>query len=334
MKSIMLSHGDGGQLTQDLIEQIFQPWLNDPILQEQHDASIIQVPTQHLAVSTDTFVIQPIEFPGGDIGKLAVAGTVNDIAVSGAKPVFLTVGFVLEEGLEIKVLQRIVRSIANTAKEAGVRIIAGDTKVVERGKCGGIIINTTGIGYLKQVGQLGCAQIKPGDRVIINGGIAEHAVAVLAQRTGFEFSTPVLSDCGPLSRFIERLLTQFHTIRFLTDPTRGGVATALKEVIVQLPNMDIILNEAQIPIRSTVQGALEMMGMDPLYMANEGKVLIVAAEEEAARIVDFIRDIPGHELASEIGTVREGTGRLLLRTSMGGTRELGRMSGSPLPRIC
>lgn len=170
--------------------------------------------------------------------------------------------------------------------------------------------------------------------MIINGGIAEHAVAILAQRAGLQFSTPLLSDCQPLNALIEQLFTQFHTIRFLTDPTRGGIATALKEVMRQLPDLDLILNEAQIPIQSAVQGALEMMGMDPLYMANEGKVLIVVSEEEAARLVDFIRNSPGHDLASEIGAIHEGSGRLLLRTAMGGTRELGRMSGSPLPRIC
>ncbi|MDF2658751.1 MAG: hydrogenase expression/formation protein HypE [Paenibacillus sp.] len=334
MKTILLSHGDGGQLTQELIEDVFRPLLKDPCLQGQSDSAICAASAPYMAVSTDTFVIQPLEFPGGDIGKLAVAGTVNDIAVCGAKPVYITAGFVLEEGMECSLLRRLVESMARTAVEAGVRIIAGDTKVVERGMCGGMIINTTGIGFMNKADRLGFAAIRPGDRVIINGGIAEHAVAVLAERAGLEFASPLLSDCRPLNGLIERLLERFPSIRFMRDPTRGGIATTLKEIAGSLADQDIWLEEERIPLEGSVRGALEMLGMDPLYMANEGKVLMIASAEDSTELVQYLRSVPGNELASVIGTVKEGRGRLLLHTRIGGTRELGKMSGAPLPRIC
>lgn len=333
MERIMLSHGDGGQLTQDLIQDVFQTRLQDRVLQEQDDAAILPANSRYLAVSTDSFVIQPLEFPGGDIGKLAVAGTVNDLAVSGSKPTYLTVGFILEEGLEIAVLKRIVRSIAQTALQAGVRIVAGDTKVVERGNCGGMLINTTGIGFLEEPGKVHTRNIQPGDRVVINGGIAEHAVAILAERAGLEFSSTLISDCRPLNLLIEQLMERFRSIRFMRDPTRGGLATSLKE-IANITTFNITLEEERIPILPEVQGALEMMGMDPLYLANEGKVLIIVSEEESSQLVSYLRTIPGNELASEIGVIQKGSGRLLLRTAVGGTRELGMLTGTPLPRIC
>ncbi|KAF6575296.1 hydrogenase expression/formation protein HypE [Paenibacillus sp. SEL3] len=333
MQKIVISHGDGGRMTHDLIQQVFLRYFKDPVLLEQSDAAIISVQTPYAAVSTDSFVIQPLEFPGGDIGKLAVAGTVNDLAVSGVKPAFLTVGFILEEGLEISFLQRIVHSLAVTAAEAGVRIIAGDTKVVEKGSCGGMIINTTGIGYMEKPNRIAMRNIRPGDVIVINGGIAEHAVAILAKRAGLEFSPGLLSDCCALNGVVDQLLDTFKTIRFMRDPSRGGIATSLKE-IAEHTELDMVVEEKEIPLRLDVQGAIEMMGMDPLYMANEGKVLIFVAEEEAAALVQCLKSIPGYETASEIGRVKEGTGRVLLQTMIGGTRELDRMSGNPLPRIC
>lgn len=333
MKRIMLSHGDGGQMTHDLIQDVFQVLLQESVLQEQNDAAILHANSRHIAISTDSFVIQPLEFPGGDIGKLAVAGTVNDLAVSGSKPAYLTAGFILEEGLELSVLKRIVGSMAHTALQAGVRIVAGDTKVVERGKCGGMLINTTGIGFLENPERISYTQIQPGDRVIINGGIAEHAVAILAERAGLEFSSSICSDCRPLNLIIEHLLEKFNTIRFMRDPTRGGVATTLKEV-ASSTKFDFIMEEERIPIQPEVQGALEIMGIDPLYMANEGKVLLFVSEEESTSLVEYLRAIPGNEMATEIGIVQKGTGRLLFQTAIGGTRELGMLSGTPLPRIC
>lgn len=286
-----------------------------------------------LAVSTDSFVIDPLEFPGGDIGSLAVAGTVNDLAVSGATPAYLTVGFILEEGLEIERLRRIVASMAGTARAAGVRIVAGDTKVVERGKGDGVYVNTTGIGRVAQPGRLGLDRIQPGDRVLINGGIAEHAVAVLSQRAGLRFATPMLSDCAPLNRLIQTMLAEFRTIRFMRDPTRGGVATTCKEIAAGA-GCDIALEEECLPVRPEIRGALELLGMEPYYLANEGKVLIIVGPEEEAELLASLRQYPGGELAAAIGTVTAGTGNLWLKTPFGGTRNLERMAGAPLPRIC
>ncbi|MFD0959029.1 hydrogenase expression/formation protein HypE [Paenibacillus chungangensis] len=331
--NIVLAHGDGGQLTQDLVKEVFLPYFDDPALLEQNDATSLTIDTRQISVSTDSFVIQPLEFPGGDIGKLAVAGTVNDLAVSGARPAFLTVGFVLEEGFEIETLKKFVYSMAITAHEAGVRIVAGDTKVVERGMCGGAIINTTGIGFMEHPGKFAYRNIQAGDRIVINGGIAEHAITILATRAELEFSPPVMSDCQVLRPVIDRVLERFATVRFMRDPTRGGIATALKEIAL-LTNLDMTLQEEAIPIQSAIQGALEVMGMDPLYLANEGKVLFIVASNEAAELVDFLRSIPGNELACEIGHTQEGNGTLWLQTAIGGMRELGMLSGTPLPRIC
>lgn len=330
---ILLSHGDGGSLTNQLIKEVFQAAFCDEILEEEGDAAQLPLLPGRVAVSTDTFVIHPLEFPGGDIGKLAVAGTVNDLAVSGAIPQYLTVGFILEEGLPIERLKKIVDSMAQTARGAGVRIVAGDTKVVERGKGDGIYINTTGIGYYPVVGRLGFERIEPGDCVLINGGIAEHAVAVLSERAGIGFSQSLKSDCRPLNIMINALLEQFHGIRFMRDPTRGGVATTLKEIALHT-GMDMEIQEEWLPVRPQIRGALELLGMEPYYMANEGKVLIIASSEEADRIVEFLRQFPDQKLAGIIGTVKKGSGNVLLKTPFGGTRNLGMLSGAPLPRIC
>lgn len=330
---VLLSHGDGGSLTNQLVEEIFRSAFQDEILEEEGDAAILPSLSGQIAISTDTFVIHPLEFPGGDIGKLAVSGTVNDLAVSGSIPQYLTVGFVLEEGLEIERLKKIVASMAHTARMAGVRIVAGDTKVVEQGKGDGIYINTTGIGFNPQPGRLGFQRIEPGDRVLINGGIAEHAVAVLSERAGIHFSNPLQSDCCPLNKIIHAILGEFRTIRFMRDPTRGGVATTLKEIAVRT-GVDIEIQEQQLPIRPEVKGTLELLGMDPYYMANEGKVLMIAAEEEADALVQFMREFPGQALAAEIGRITEGSGNVWLKTPYGGTRNLGMLAGAPLPRIC
>lgn len=332
MKKILLEHGDGGALTHNLVQDIFRNAFQDEILDQETDAALLPVEGKRLAVTTDSFVIHPLVFPGGDIGKLAVAGTVNDLAVSGAIPSYLTVGFILEEGLDMELLRKVALSMAKTAREAGVRIIAGDTKVVERGKCDGMYINTTGVGFLHDRQRLGYDKIQPGDVVVINGGIAEHGVAVLSERAGIGFDPPLLSDCQPLNGLIAKILERFSTVKFMRDPTRGGVATTLKE-IVQRANVRMIIEEDAIPMSEQVRGALEFMGMDPLYIANEGKVLIVVGEEEADALVEFMQQ-EGHGMAARIGKVENGDGELLLKTSLGGTRILGMLSGAPLPRIC
>ncbi len=332
-EKVLLAHGDGGSLTHQLVREVFRAAFNDPALEAEEDAALLDAPSKHVRMSTDTFVIHPLEFPGGDIGKLAVTGTVNDLAVTGAEPRYLSVGFVLEEGLELSLLKRIVQSMAETAREAGVRIVAGDTKVVEKGRCDGIYINTCGIGFQEDVERLHVTSICPGDRVIINGGVAEHAVAVLAMRAGIHSSTGLLSDCQALNKIIQGLLHRFQTIRFMRDPTRGGIATTLKE-IAELAKVNITIAEEQIPIKPEVQGALEILGMEPYYMANEGKVIIIVSPEEAEEVVTFLRDAQGQRMACEIGYVTEGTGNVLLQTPYGGTRNLKRMAGTPLPRIC
>ncbi|TBL80307.1 hydrogenase expression/formation protein HypE [Paenibacillus thalictri] len=330
---ILLSHGDGGLLTHDLIDGVFREAFNDAALQEQNDAAVMPVQAGYMAITTDSFVIHPLEFPGGDIGKLAVAGTVNDLAVSGAVPAYMSVGFILEEGLDIALLKKITASLAATAREAGVRIVAGDTKVVEKGKCDGMYINTTGIGFIERPERLGYNRIQPGDRIIINGGIAEHGVAVLGERAGITFDPPLPSDCRPLNRLIVPLLEQFPSIRFMRDPTRGGVATTLKEIAVSA-GVRMVLDEELLPIQPHVRGALELLGMDPLYLANEGKVLMIVAEEEAAGVVDHMRKHPDYRLAAVIGKVEAGHGEVILQTALGGARELQMLSGTPLPRIC
>lgn len=330
---ISLAHGDGGSLTHELIKDVFLQTFTDPSLQAEEDASLLLAYSKHIRLSTDSFVIFPLEFPGGDIGKLAIAGTVNDVAVSGAVPHYISVGFILEEGLEVSLLKRIVHSMAATAREAGVRIVAGDTKVVERGRCDGMYINTNGIGFQDNPDRLHITAVVPGDRIIINGGVAEHAVAVLAQRAGIHFPSGLVSDCRALNRLIQELLQRFPKIRFLRDPTRGGIATTLKEIAEQA-KVNIQIFEERIPVKPEVAGALEILGMEPYYLANEGKVLIIVSPEEADAVVAFLQHEHEQFMACEIGYVTEGTGDVLLQTPYGGTRKWKRMSGTPLPRIC
>lgn len=330
---ILLSHGDGGSLTHQLVADVFRAAFADDALEAEGDAASLPIHSGAIAISTDTFVVNPLQFPGADIGTLAVAGTVNDLAVSGAIPWYLTAGFILEEGLPIERLKRVVASMAVTAREAGVRIVAGDTKVVEKGKGDGIYINTTGVGSLPEPSRLGFDRIRPGDHLLINGGLAEHAVAVLHERAGIVLPAPIKSDCRPLNRMIQAMLERFHTVRFLRDPTRGGLATTLKE-IANRTGLDMVIEEALLPVRPPVRGALELLGLEPYYMANEGKVVMIVGPEEADALVDFLKRDPEQELATVIGTVTMGSGNVWLKTPYGGTRNLGMLAGTPLPRIC
>lgn len=333
---VLLGHGDGGTLTQQLVQDVFWRAFANTELTAGGDAVLLQWPVEtsgQLAVTTDGYVIEPLEFPGGDIGKLAICGTVNDLAVTGAAPQYITAAFILEEGLELARLKRIVASMAAAAVEAGVRIVAGDTKVVERGKGDGVFITTTGVGFVAEPGRIDISRIQPGDRVLVSGGLAEHAVAVLSERAGIQFAAAVMSDCRPLNKMIAELLARFATVRFMRDPTRGGLATVLKEVAVQR-GVDITVDEVLLPVRPDVRGALELLGMEPYYLANEGKVVIVAGADEAGEIVRFLRTFPGQKLAADIGVVREGNGQVWLRTPYGGTRNIGLLAGAPLPRIC
>lgn len=330
---ILLAHGDGGLLTHELIKNLILKHLPDQIPEQLNDAAIIPVPAGRIAFTTDSFVADPIFFPGGDLGKLAVCGTVNDLAVSGALPRYLSVSFILEEGLDITELEKLVVSIAESAKTAGVKVVTGDTKVVERGNADKIYINTTGIGFIPPGTQLGYEQVKPGDVLIINGNIGEHGIAVLSKRQELDFESPVESDCAALNHLIKDLVDNFKTIKFMRDPTRGGLATTVKEMALSC-KCDIFLFEQNIPVSPAVAGAAEMLGLDPLYLANEGKVIIIASPQEGEKIVARMRS---HDLGKEAaiaGEVREGRGNVYLKTFIGGTRLIDMLSGQQLPRIC
>ncbi|CAA7600176.1 AIR synthase related protein, C-terminal domain [Acididesulfobacillus acetoxydans] len=281
---LLLAHGDGGILTHELIKGVFQKYLTAPELLALTDAALLPG-AGTIALTTDSFVVNPLFFPGGDIGKLAVAGTVNDLAVSGSKPKYLTAGFILEEGLDLALLERAVASMAATAESCGISLVAGDTKVVERGKGDGIYINTTGIGFKDENASLGYERIEPGDKILLNGGIGEHGVAVLAERAGFTFDQTILSDCAPLNTLITPLLETFGpAVKFMRDPTRGGLATTAKEIALA-SGRDLWLEETAIPVRAEVRGATEFLGLDPLYLANEGKCILITAASMADEIV-------------------------------------------------
>lgn len=342
-KTILLAHGDGGLLTGELISGLFLRYFRSPTLGRLTDAAILSLAASQpegdwlqggrLAFTTDSFVVDPIFFPGGDIGRLAVCGTINDLAVSGARALFLSAAFILEEGLPMAELEKVVASMAAAAAEAGVEIVAGDTKVVERGHGDKIFINTTGIGVVAPGVDLGCHRIVPGDLVLINGTVGEHGLAVLSRRQGLEFETPVVSDCAPLNDLVLPLLPRFPAIKFLRDPTRGGVATTVKE-LAMAAGVDVFLFEERLPVSDRVRGAAEMLGLDPLYLANEGKVVMVVAAEEAPAVLKAMRQLPGGQGATVVGEVRAGNGNAYLRTSLGATRVLTLMAGEQLPRIC
>lgn len=342
-ESILLAHGDGGLLTGQLISGLFLRYFRSPVLGRLTDAAVLSLAKGQpevnwpqggrLAFTTDSFVVDPIFFPGGDIGRLAVCGTVNDLAVSGARPLFLSAGFILEEGLRLDELERVVASMAAAAAEAGVEIVAGDTKVVDRGHGDKIFINTAGIGVVAPGVDLGYHRIVPGDLVLLNGPVGEHGLAVLSRRQGLEFETPVVSDCAPLNALVLPLLPRFPGIKFLRDPTRGGVATTVKE-LAMAAGVDVLLFEDQLPVSDQVRGAAEMLGLDPLYLANEGKVVMVVAAGETPSVLEAMRHLPGGQGASVIGEVRAGGGNAYLRTVLGATRVLHLLAGEQLPRIC
>lgn len=341
MERILLAHGDGGTLTSQLVSDIFLKYLANPALDEMGDAAVIDIrsalddPSGRLAFTTDSFVVDPVFFPGGDIGKLAVCGTVNDLAVSGAVPRCLSAGFILEEGLPLTDLERIVASMAAAAQEAGVVIAAGDTKVVGRGSADKLFINTSGLGVIPGGRVLGYPAIRPQDAVLVSGPVGEHGVAVLSCRAGLSFHTPVQSDCAALNGIIGSLLDRFDggQVRFMRDPTRGGLATTLKE-IAQSAGVDITIREEEIPVSDNVRGACELLGLDPLYLANEGKFLAVVDSAVAEVALDLLRAHPLGRGAAIIGRISNGPGDVYLKTPLGGTKYLDKLAGEQLPRIC
>lgn len=334
MSIITLSHGSGGKMTHNLIEDIFYKYFNNEFLMQKNDSSVLPNFNGKLAVTTDSFVIDPIFFGGGDIGKLSVCGTVNDLAMSGAKPLYITVGFIIEEGFEIKDLERIVKSIADTANEANVKIVAGDTKVVERGSADKIFINTTGVGIIEKDIYLSGENPKVGDKVIISGTLGDHGICIMSKRKNLEFDVSVKSDCGLLNGLIEEVLDISSEVRVLRDPTRGGLATTLNEISEHSKN-SIMLYEETIPVKDEVRSMCEILGFDPLYIANEGKLVLIVSDKDSQKVLQTMRKNPMGKDAEIIGEVIEDDkNAVFLKTDIGGTRLLNMPAGELLPRIC
>jgi hydrogenase expression/formation protein HypE len=336
-EKITLSHGSGGKATHNLIEGVFAPAFSNPLLDRMDDAATFALngTGTRLAFTTDTYVVSPLFFPGGDIGKLAVHGTINDLSMAGAQPSYLSAGFILEEGFPISDLRRIVASMAQAASSAGVTIVTGDTKVVQRGKADGLFINTAGIGVLRTTWSLGQTQLQPGDKVLLNGSVGDHGIAVMLAREALDIETDVQSDTAPLHALVAALLAAAgEGVHCLKDPTRGGVATALNEMALG-SEVSIALDERAIPVHPEVRGACEILGLDPLTIANEGKLLAIVAPERVDAALAAMRAHPLGREAMVIGTVQaEPAGMVFLRTDIGGMRVLDMLVGDPLPRIC
>jgi hydrogenase expression/formation protein HypE len=334
-KNILLGHGSGGHLTHDLIESVFLKHFGNPSLNLLGDAALIPTENGKIAFTTDSFVVDPLFFPGGDIGKLAIAGTVNDLAVEGARPAFLSAGFILEEGLSVEILEKVVQSMAEEASAAGIQIVTGDTKVVERGKCDKIFINTAGIGFFEPAfSKLGINNIKVGDKILINGSIGDHGMAVMSARNQLNISTKIASDCASLNGLINTISAYGDHIRFMRDATRGGLATVSAE-LCKGQTFGIKLFEDQIPVNEGVRGICELLGFDPLYVANEGKVVMVVANEVSLQILETLSNHPLGKDAAIIGEITSvNHGRCYLETQIGGNRIVDMLAGEQLPRIC
>jgi hydrogenase expression/formation protein HypE len=332
---VLMAHGGGGRLGQMLVERLFGAAFSNPALDARHDGAVLEVDAGRIAISTDAFVISPLFFPGGDIGSLAVHGTVNDLAMCGARPLALTCAFVIEEGLAMDDLWRIVRSMAAAARAAGVSIVAGDTKVVDRGKGDGVFITTTGVGVVPAGITIAPTRARAGDRIVLSGAIAQHGIAILSLREGLEFETGLRTDSAALNGLVEAVLAAGgEHVHVLRDPTRGGVSSALNE-IAQAGRVGMRLDESAIPIAEAVRGACEILGLDPLYVANEGKCLAIVAPEAAEAVLAAMRAHPEGREAAIVGEVVDAhPGRVFMRSRVGGERVVDMLSGEQLPRIC
>jgi hydrogenase expression/formation protein HypE len=341
---VLLGHGSGGKLTAELIQRVFLPAWNNATLAALEDQATCDLseqaagsngnPAPRLAFTTDAFVVRPLFFPGGDIGKLAVHGTINDLAVGGAIPLYLSAAFILEEGLPMADLRRIVESMRQACDEAKVALVTGDTKVVDRGKADGVFITTSGIGLLPDERRLSIHGAQPGDRVLVSGTIGDHGIAIMSVREGIEFETLLESDTAPLASLTEAMLACCPTIRCMRDPTRGGLASALNELAVA-SRVGVRLDEAAMPIRGEVRAACEMLGLDPLYVANEGKLIAVVPSEYSAMVLQAMRSHPLGRNAVDLGEiVSDHVGLVVLNTLIGGQRVVSMLSGEQLPRIC
>jgi hydrogenase expression/formation protein HypE len=331
---VVMGHGAGGRLSAELVEHLFLPAFRNDALGTLADAAVLDAPAGRLAFSTDSYVVRPLFFPGGSIGDLAVNGTINDLAMVGARPLGLSAGFILEEGFPMESLARVVRDMASAARAAGVAIVTGDTKVVDRGHGDGCYVNTAGIGAVEPGVALGASQVRPGDAVLLSGPIADHGMAIMSVREGLAFDAPIVSDTAALHGLVRAMLASGAGVRMLRDPTRGGVATSLHEIaIAARAGLEVV--EAEVPVRPATRAACELLGIDPLYVANEGRLLAIVAPDDAGPLLRTMRAHPQGADAAIIGRVTdEHPGALVARTPLGGRRVLAAMLGEPLPRIC
>jgi hydrogenase expression/formation protein HypE len=330
---ILLAHGSGGKLAHDLVEKSFVRALANPLLDRLDDSAVFDL-SGRLAFTTDSYVVSPIFFPGGDIGKLAVCGTVNDLATSGAKPLYLSLSFIIEEGLALNELEKVVNSVRKAVGEAGVEIVTGDTKVVTRGSADKLFINTAGVGMVPEGVSISGSNVKAGDKVILSGTIGDHGIAVISQREGLSFATKLKSDCAPLGGLVADMLKASPNIHAMRDPTRGGLATSLNE-LAQQSKVSIRIEEVKIPVREEVLAACEMLGFDPLYVANEGKMIAIVPPRDADKVLKAMRKNKYGKDAAIIGEVgAEKPGRVVMKTVLGSSRIVDMMVGDLLPRIC
>jgi hydrogenase expression/formation protein HypE len=332
--TVTLAHGGGGKLMHQLLEKMILPAFNSPIAENRHDGAVFEVGGARLAFTTDSYVVKPLFFPGGDIGSLAINGTVNDLAMCGAHPMYLSCGFVLEEGLPMETLWRVVQSLKTNAEIAGVQLVTGDTKVVDKGKGDGIFINTAGIGVLDHGIRIGPKQVRAGDAIILSGDIGRHGIAIMATREGLEFETAIESDCAPVHRSVRGLMDAGIAVRCLRDLTRGGLGTTLIE-IAETSGYQIQIEESKIAVRQDVAGACEMLGFDPLYLANEGRYIAFVGADQVDHALEVMRAESVSADAAVIGTVTDQhRGRVLMKSKLGTTRIIDMLSGEQLPRIC
>lgn len=331
--TIQMAHGGGGRLMHKLIEDFFVPAFQNPLLGDRHDGAVFNVGRSRMAFTTDSYVVKPLFFPGGDIGSLAVNGTVNDLAMCGAKPLYLSAGFILEEGMETEKLWHIVQSMRQAADAAGVYLVTGDTKVVDKGKGDEIFINTAGVGVIEHDLLIHPKAVEPGDAIILSGDIGRHGIAIMAAREGLEFETEITSDCAPLSFTVQNLLHDGIDIHCMRDLTRGGLASALVE-IAETGDMQITVEEAAIDVREDVRGACEILGFDPMYLANEGRFVLFVPESNTEHAIEIMNSTGGDATAARIGTVTATGESVLLKSVIGSTRIVDMFTGEQLPRIC
>jgi hydrogenase expression/formation protein HypE len=333
-EKILLAHGSGGKLSHDLIKNVFLPRFLNPFLEPLDDSAKIIHRDGAIAFTTDSYVVNPLFFPGGDIGKLAVCGTVNDLSMIGATPSYLSLSLIIEEGFPIELLKKIISSIQEASEQAKVNIVTGDTKVVEHKAADQLFINTAGIGWVRPGIHLSGTNAKPGDRILLSGYIGDHEIAILSQREGFKFQETVKSDCAPLNDLAGRMLDTCPSIRCMRDPTRGGLATTLNE-IASKSNVGIVIDEKKVPIRESVKGICELLGLDPLYLANEGKLIAICPPDESERLLKVMKGHPLGRDAEIIGGVTgENPKKVILQTWIGGHRILDMLTGGQYPRIC